>query len=189
MINTLKEYMKTKIKIIAVIVGIVSLLALFLTGKYAPNLVRLGPQKLQIACPVPKEYCQKGTPLYKKSGELFGLGFNLPPNAKPIAVFSGNLQMGSGLIKGTKEYFQRVSIEGKNKFEGYVATYEFYGTPVYGMAPEKLKSGIKEEEEIGSLNPIAFPQTSPFKGVNFIFSLRKGDSASPPLPLSAFEFK
>ncbi|MBI1982020.1 MAG: hypothetical protein HYY87_02090 [Candidatus Levybacteria bacterium] len=193
MINALKSYIKTKIKIIVAIVGIViivSLLALFLTGKYAPGMFRLGPQKLEIACPVPREFCQKGIPLYKKNGQLLGIGFNLPPTATKLnAAFSGGLRSGSGLIQGTKEYFSLVSIDGKDKLAGYTATYQFYGSPIYGMEPEKLKSGIKEQEPVGYLYPLAFPQTTPFKGVNFIFSLHKDNKTTPPLPLDAFEFK
>lgn len=195
MINAIKLYLKTRAKAKAIvtivaIVGIVSLLVLFLTGKYAPKLVRLGPQKLQLACPVPKEFCQKGVPLHKKNGELLGLGFNLPNQTQLKAGFAGKLQQG-GQGDGKKMQFHPIVwLHGEGEFQEYIETYSFYGTPIYDYLPEKLQSGLKKEEIVGSINFGNFPKEEPYKGVNFIFSIHKGDKfATPPLPLSAFEFK
>lgn len=190
MLNTLKSYMKTRTKIIVAIVIIISIISLlFLTSKYAPKLLRLGPQKPQISCPVPKEYCQKGIPLYKKSGELLGLGFNLPSQTQLKAGFAGKLQQG-GQGDGKKMQFHPIVwLLGEDEFQGYIATYSFYGTPIYDYLPQKLTQTIQISEIIGNVSYETFPKEEPYKGVNFIFFLTKGDKFGPPLPLSAFEFK
>lgn len=190
MINTIKEYIKTrtKAKAIVAIVGIVLLLVLFLAGKYAPKLVRLGPQKLQIACPVPKEFCQKGTALYR-NGKLIGLGFNLPSQTQLKTVFGGKLQQG-GQGDGKKMQFHPIVwLLGQEEFQGYIVTYSFYGTPIYDYFPAKLQSGLKKEEIVGNTSFGSFPKNETYKGVNFVFFLTKGDKFAPPLPVDAFEFK
>lgn len=192
MINAIKSYIQTRTKIIVAvvaIVGIVLLLALFLTSKYAPKLVRLGPQKLQIACPVPKEYCAKGVPLYKKSGELLGLGFNLPSQTSLSAGFAGKLQQG-GQGDGKKMQFHPIVwLLGEGELQRYIATYSFYGTPIYDYLPQKLTQTIKESETIGNVSYETFPKEEPYKGMNFIFFLTKDDKFGPPIPFESIEFK
>lgn len=191
MIGAIKLYIKTKTKIaivIVIVVAVVSLLALFLTSKYAPKLLRLGPQKLQISCPVPKDYCQKGTPLYRNE-KLIGLGFNLPSQTQLKASFAGKLQQGGQGDGKTMQFHPIVWLLGESENAGYIATYSFYGTPIYDYLPQKLTQTIQTSEAIGNVSFETFPKEEPYKGVNFIFSLHKDGKASPPLPLEKIEFK
>lgn len=144
--------------------------------------------KVTLACPVPKDYCDKGKVIIA-NGKIVGTGFSLPSGTPLSASLEGTTQLGVMQDGKTKEKHPIVWLYGKEKLEGYVATYNFYGTPLITNTSSSSKESINEKSYVGYIGFGNFPKEAPYNGVNFIFSLKKGDKTTPPLPLSAFEFK
>lgn len=154
----------------------------------------LGPQKNQISCPVPKEFCQKGKIITNSNGKVLGLGFTLPPGTSLNAVFSGKLQQGIQTATSSA----KIKLEphpivwlygGEGDFKDYIATYNFFGNPVSSFGSQNAQQESKTGEVIGIIGSLAFPTSPPYNGVNLIFSLEKDNKFNPPLSFEDIEFK
>lgn len=147
-------------------------------------------QKVAIACPVPKDLCSKGKAIITADGKVVGIGFNLPIGIPLSASFEGTAQLGMVQDGKTKEKHPIVWLHGKENLEGYVAAYNFYGTPLVENTSSEVKQNASEKQSLGYMGYGNFSKDAPYNGVNFIFSLRRGDKfTSPPLPLEKIEFK
>ncbi len=134
------------------------------------------PTKYTLPCPVAKQYCAAAKQITYQ-GKNIGLGFTLPANTTIKAVFPGTLESGSqsGGIFKVKNHPLRW-LHGKGEFDGLVATYNFFGTPVSSFAGEAVATTSAQ----------TFPKEEPYNGVHLIFTLTKGDKFSTPVQ---FEFK
>ncbi|MBI2196800.1 hypothetical protein HYU45_04305 [Candidatus Daviesbacteria bacterium] len=164
---------------------ILSSLPLNLIGKSNPNPPSAQPStQLTIGCPVPKEFCQKGSYITYQ-GKTIGLGFTLPANTSLTAVFPGTLENGSesGGIFKIKSHPVRW-LHGKGKFEGLIASYSFFGEAVSSFGADKLVKPFTEGETIATTSADTFPTEAPFNEVNLIFSVTKGDRFGIPVDFS-----
>lgn len=174
---------------IIVILGLAALVLIVLLNYLNIFSLPFLPTKVILACPVPKEFCDKGKVIIA-NGKVVGMGFTLLPGTPLSASLDGTAQLGVVQDGKTKEKHPIVWLQGKEKLEGYVTTYNFYGTTLTVNTSSQSQQNIKEKEFVGFMGYGNFSKEAPYNGVNFIFSLRRGDKiTSPPLPLSAFEFK
>lgn len=142
------------------------------------------PAKLAIACPVPKEFCHKGTDITYQ-GKTIGLGFTLPPNTPLTAVFPGTLENGteSGGIFKIKSHPVRW-LHGQGKFTGLITSYSFFGETVSSFGTDKLVRPFAEGETIATISANTFPAEAPFNEANLIFSVTKEDKFGTPVDFS-----
>lgn len=144
------------------------------------------PTKVIINCPVPQEFCKNSKPIIYQ-GKIIGLGFSLPEGTTLKTVFPGTLENGVESGEKLKIMVHPLRwLHGKDKFTGYTATYNFFGTPVFSFNTDKVIKTFSLGETLATSSAQSFPKEEPYNGVNFIFSLTKGDKYGQPID---FEFK
>lgn len=141
------------------------------------------PSVLIIACPVPKEFCNKGKIITYQEKDL-GLGFNLPPDTQIFTAFPGIMENGaeSGGVFKIKTHPVRW-LHGIGQFQGATASYSFFGTPVSSYDASQTIRPFQQQEVMATTSAQTFPTTTPYNGVNIIFSIKKNNE------LVKFEFK
>lgn len=125
---------------------------------------------ITIPCPVAKNYCNSGKPIYDGSNFL-GIGFKLPQGEKVYSV-----AVASAFFSAVQDSARGVTIHPKvflgwNLDGGaYTATYDFFGlSATQSVKPKTVESG----EALGTISGDVFPSGAPFDGINLLFSVEQ----------------
>lgn len=142
---------------------------------FSLDKISLPQDKLAINCPVPKQFCNQAKPVVFQ-GKTIGLGFTLPEGTPITAAFPGTLENGIEKNETLKVQIHPLRwLKGSGDFEGYIATYNFFATHVESKNPDETLKLFTQGNTIATASATTFPQDDLYKGVNFIFSLHKGD--------------
>lgn len=134
---------------------------------HAPyNFISRTPQEKKIPiCPVSKEFCKTGVPIYDGS-KFLGIGYKLPIGNKIFtsipgtAVFGGTEDKSAGILSHAK-----ITIGGSDPWQGYTATYEYFGLPIQGNTQT---GSVFQGAQLGAVWGGKFPDKSPYNGINVL---------------------